>query len=136
MAPFGEPHFGERAAGDPATLGDAQLDHLGPAREQRHIYDLALANEAEDGLGGEHPWRDGHVHAEGVGERRELALADTGDGNAGPELAGVHSREKVGPVVSGDGHEGVGAVTPSCSKKSREIPSSWSTKPFLSWEAT
>src|SRR5215204_7366023 len=51
---FGETYFRERAARDPAPLGDPELDHLGSACQERHVYDLTLAHKAEYGLGREH----------------------------------------------------------------------------------
>src|SRR5215210_2642816 len=52
---FGEPYLREWAASDPASLGDPEFDHLGPACQERHVYDLTLAHKAEYGLGREHP---------------------------------------------------------------------------------
>src|SRR3712207_2685102 len=109
---IGEAHLGERAAGDGGPFGDPKLYHLGAALQKCHLNDLPLPHEPEYRLGGQHPGRDRQVHPEGVGERRELSPAYARDGHPGSELASVHRGEEVGPVVAGDGDEGVRLVYP------------------------
>src|SRR3712207_2627095 len=110
--PLGEPDLGERAASDPASLGDAQLYHLGPALQQGNVDYLSAAHEPEYGFGRQDARGDSQVHAQGVGQRRELAAAHPRDSEPGPELAGVHRGEEVRPIVAGYRDEGVGLVYP------------------------
>src|SRR5918997_3305582 len=110
--PLGEPDLGERAASDPASLGDAQLYHLGPALQQGNVDYVSAAHEPEYGFGRQDARGDSQVHAQGVGQRRELAAAHPRDSEPGPELAGVHRGEEVRPIVAGYRDEGVGLVYP------------------------
>src|SRR5918998_1333586 len=107
---FRETYLREWPAGDRAPLRDPKLYHLSTLLQEGHVYDLALSHEPEYGFGGQLSGRDRQVHAQGVGQGRELPAAHARDGYTGSKLAGVHRGEKVRPVVAGDGDECVGPV--------------------------